>query len=457
MSGSLSLRGDISPVKFAILAPLVLFSQHLLAAIAFELSGTSLLTDTSFWLLPLRRLTLLPSLPAWAAALTFAYSLLVAWCLAILCFRRASRSRLGFALTALAVIPGFQLLAVALLAVMPIGGKLFPSTAEPDSVRLDQTTEPARDIAHILQGLLAGVSIIVAAVVVSALTFGAYGWGLFVATPFFVGLTTAYIANRKNPLPRGETLHLVIGAGCLGTLALLMFALEGLMCILIIAPLAAVVALFGGWLGRTAALHRHGKERPIMSLALLPALFALEAASPPATPIDAIQTIEIDAPPSVVWTVLTSSQPIRVDPGLVGRSGLAFPVAGRLHGNAVGAERIGQFSTGLAQERVTAWTPGRVLAFQVLSQPPAMEEMSPWRRVYAPHVTGYFDTSEMRYDLTAAGGSKTRLTLSAKHILRIDPVLYWAPIAKWAVHQNIQRVLLDVQTKAETARHRRNT
>jgi hypothetical protein len=246
---------------------------------------------------------------------------------------------------------------------------------------------------------------------------------------------------------------LVMASGALGTLALLMLALEGFMCILLVAPLAAGAAAVGGAIGRAAALARNARDKPLLSLALLPAVFAMEAAIPPAVPITARETIDISAPPLRVWLALTSEEPIASPPGLVGKAGLAFPIRGRLTGQGVGAERLGLFSTGEARERVTVWVPGRTLAFKVLSQPPAMEEMSPWRRVHAPHLTGYFDTSETRFDLTPLSGGGTRLTLHASHILRLDPVLYWEPVARWAIHQNISRVLEDLRSKAEAGLH----
>ena len=111
--------------------------------------------------------------------------------------------------------------------------------------------------------------------------------------------------------------------------------------------------------------------------------------------------------------------------------------------------RIGSFSTGKAVERVTEWRPGRTLAFRVISQPPAMEEMSPYRRVHAPHLVGYFETDETRFALAPIAGGRTRLTISAEHRLRIDPVPYWQPIARLAIRDNVDRVLRDVAIKAE--------
>ena len=433
-----SFTGEIAPGTYVAGAAALLLSQHLAVALAFKVTGARLLYDTEFWLLPLRRLAQMPGLATWAAALAFALSLAIAWGLAMLSFRRAARSGSGYALAALSVVPAIQFAAVGLLALMPVP----PADREPKP-------EAGSKVSHILQGVLAGVAIIVLAVLVSAVMFGAYGWGLFVMTPFLVGLTTAYLANRRVPLEPRQTLPLVMAAAGLGTLALVMLALEGIFCILLAAPLGALVAVAGGALGRAAALAGQRRGKPLMSVALLPAVFALEAAMPPALPIAVHETIDISAPPSAVWHALTSSDPIASPPGLIAQAGFAYPVRGRLIGAGVGAERLGEFSTGTARERVTAWTPGRRLAFTILTQPPVMEEMSPYRRVHAPHVSGYFETTSTSFELEPLPGGGTRLTVRASHVLRLDPVLYWEPMARWAIHENVARVLRSIKEKAE--------
>ena len=85
----------------------------------------------------------------------------------------------------------------------------------------------------------------------------------------------------------------------------------------------------------------------------------------------------------------------------------------------------------------------------MLSQPPTMAEMSPYEHVHAPHVNGYFETGETRFELVPLGAGRTKLTIMAAHRLRIDPVIYWEPIAEWAARNNTRRVLRDVRSKAE--------
>ena len=75
--------------------------------------------------------------------------------------------------------------------------------------------------------------------------------------------------------------------------------------------------------------------------------------------------------------------------------------------------------------------------------------MSPYRQLHTPHLIGYFDTGETRFDLVALPNGDTRLTARADHVLRIDPGLYWEPIARWAIKQNVGRVLADVRREAK--------
>ena len=359
------LSGSVRALQYTLFAPALLFSQHLAVWAIFRLSGTPFQSDAMFWLLPLRRLIELPVISPWTSALTFAFSLFVAWGLAVLSYRRAGQSGFGFVLAALSIIPGVQLAAVIGLAVLPTRSAI--AAPPPTGVNM----------AHVLQGVLAGMAIIVFAVLLSAVTFGSYGWGLFVATPFFVGLTTAYLANRDVALPPGKTMPLVLLASGLGVLALLMFALEGFMCIILIIPLGAMVAAVGGAVGRKLADIGHQRGRPLLSVAILPLVCLAEAAMPPSVKITTHETIDIAAAPSVVWQALISDAPIADKPQIVALAGFAYPVRGRLLGQGVGAVRLGEFSTGTAQERVTSWEPGKRLAFVVVNQPAMMEEMSP--------------------------------------------------------------------------------
>jgi hypothetical protein len=332
-----SFEGRVSPLVYVQVAPLLLLSQNLMVALCFHLGGVALKADAWFWLLPLRRLAQMPGLTATQAAIVFVLAFVVAWLLAALSFRRATWSGSGRRLSAFAIFPAFQIIVVAVLAVWPRR-----------SAEIQAAPDDSVNLAYVMEGVLAGVAILVAAVLLSALMLGAYGWGLFIATPFVVGMTTGFIVNRRAPQSGARTMSHVLAAGALGGLALLMLALEGFMCILLVAPLGLAAAALGGAFGRALAMFGQGGRKPLMSVAVLPALFVLEASMPPATAIDTQESIDIAASPAVVWRAITSEEPIGLSPGLPGLSGLAYPVRSRLMGEGIGATRLGVFSTGTA-------------------------------------------------------------------------------------------------------------
>jgi hypothetical protein len=437
-----NFTGRISPLRYALTAPLLLLLQHLAVALCYRWHGALLKLDYTFWLLPLRRLANMPGLTSATAATCFALGFLVAWGLAVMSFRRASWSIRGHWLSLFSIFPAIQTAVVVVLGVMP---RRWDSDEPSDVDRID--------LADVLQGVIAGVAIVVAAVLISALTLGAYGWGLFVTTPLVVGMTTGYIANRSILRNKANTASYVMLAGALGGMALLMLALEGLVCILLIAPLRIVAARLGGAIGRAIARVGHRRGTPLMSVAVLPMLFALEAAMPPAVPIGTSETVEIAAPPEAVWRVITSDTPIGLSPslpGLAGLAGLSYPVRGPFLGEGVGARRLGVFSTGTAQEQVTAWEPSRLLAFTVLSQPPAMEKMSPYRHVRAPHLYGYVVTGDTRYVLTPTSRAGTRLTLQATTVYTLIQSLIFnrSHDGRFA---NVRRVLESAKLQAEAS------
>ena len=111
--------------------------------------------------------------------------------------------------------------------------------------------------------------------------------------------------------------------------------------------------------------------------------------------------------------------------------------------------RHGEFSTGTAIERVTEWVPNRKLAFVVLNDVPAMRELSPYRHVHAPHVVGYFRTISTSFELLQHPDGRTEIIERTSHELKLDPILYWLPLARWVIHANNARILAHIMRQAE--------
>jgi len=125
------------------------------------------------------------------------------------------------------------------------------------------------------------------------------------------------------------------------------------------------------------------------------------------------------------------------------------PSGGEIIGEGVGATRRGEFYTGVALERVTEWLPNRKLAFVVVVDVPSMRELSLYRHVHAPHVTGYFTSTSTSFELVPRADGGTEIIERTAHELKLEPALHWLPMARWIVALNNARVLSHIRRQAE--------
>jgi hypothetical protein len=302
----------------------------------------------------------------------------------------------------------------------------------------------------VVLGLTVGGVLALFSVAIGVLVLGVYGFGVFFVAPFFVGLAAGYLVNRRVDFGRGNTVLVVGGTTLVSAIAILATALEGVVCIVMAAPLAFGLAVVGGMLGRRWARRSRGATaHGFVGFAVLPVFFAVESMVIGTGSFGVLSSIEVHADESRVWAALLHMGDIREQPSLPFQLGVSYPLGAELRGEGVGAIRHGRFSTGIAVERVTAWHPGRELALEVLSEPPSMRELSPYEHVHAPHVRGYFTTRSFSFRLESLPGGRTHLVLESDHSLRLEPRAYWMELARLAVAQNYDRVLRHIKHEAE--------
>jgi uncharacterized membrane protein YhaH (DUF805 family) len=446
MSWLFSFKGKIRPLPYALLCLALFVSQHLLVAGVLRAFGQPLEPDPWFLVIPLRSLSLRAIVifdrsAGFIEILVLVYFLIVAWALSSLAFRRAADAGVSEWIAAYAFVPVIQIPVILFLSVIP--SRRQAELAPEEVVPARPTWVPAA------QGVIAGIGLTLFAVAVGALVFRSYGFGMFVISPFVVGATTGYFANRHGEIDASRSVHLVLCATALGGIALIGFALEGAVCIVMAAPLGVVAALAGGALGRGIALStKRSPAETVSAVALLPLVFALESAFPPTASFDTSETIVVEAPPELVWRAIIQMAPMDAPPALPFRLGVAYPLGGEIIGEGVGAVRRGEFSTGTAIEQVTEWIAQRKLTFVVLNDVPSMRELSPYQHVHAPHVVGYFRTTSTSFELLPQPGGQTQIVERTSHELKLDPVFYWLPLARWMVHENNARVLAHIRGQA---------
>lgn len=289
--------------------------------------------------------------------------------------------------------------------------------------------------------------------------FKAYGLLLFVAVPLLGGLVANTIytwrADPDEPRPGLLASLVTVVLAALSTLALLVAsALEGLICVLMAAPLALVMALAGALLGNSLGrlISRRNSGRVLSVLVLLyPAGQALEARYPaPAPPHLVVTRQRINARPERVWQVLT--RPVQYPPevGWLFRAGVAYPTRTALEVSPDGRRELRcAYSQGAARLPVTGWLPGRELTFRVPETPAPMQELSPYPRIHAPHLHGYFRVLRGSFRLLPQPDGGTVLEATTEYQHSIAPSSYWQLWSEYLLDDMHQRVLTAIQTQAE--------
>jgi uncharacterized membrane protein YhaH (DUF805 family) len=314
------------------------------------------------------------------------------------------------------------------------------------------TVELPVSVRAALLGVLASVGVGVGMTLLSVYGLRTYGTALFFLTPFAMGAVTAALYNAKAPRRMFDTLVLTTVATALTGSILLLFAIEGLICLAMAFPIALAIALVGAIVGRAIATSSHGSaSRAAFVIAALPLAAAGEAKMVAPELHDVTTSIDIEAPPEVVWTHVVGFSDLPEPPGWLHRLGIAYPMRARISGEGVGAVRRCEFSTGPFVEPITDWEPPRRLAFDVVKQPPSMTEWSPYAHVNAPHLEGYMTSKGGEFRLERLPGGRTRLDGTTHYTLAIYPELYWRPYAEVLLHGIHARVLRHIKRLSEAA------
>jgi hypothetical protein len=281
-----------------------------------------------------------------------------------------------------------------------------------------------------------------------------YGWGLFVALPFCLGLFSVLIYGYHGPRNFWSCMGVSLFSVALLGFALLALAIEGAICLAMAAPIGVVLAMIGGALGYFIQRRPSGKEGlPATALGVIlfaPLLMGAEAVAPPVAPLLEVRTpIEINAPPEIVWkhVVEFAELPPPSDP--LFRLGIAYPTRAVIEGSGAGAVRRCKFSTGDFVEPIQVWQEPRLLRFSVASQPAPMQEWTPYREIHPPHLSGFLVSEQGQFLLTAQSPSRTRLEGTTWYRHNMWPAAYWQVWSDFIIHRIHLRVLQHIKRLAE--------
>ncbi len=382
-----------------------------------------------------------PAAPPWFWLALAAWALPFLWIGVSMTLRRVLDARRSPWLSLLFFVPVMNWMLMVFLCL---------AKARPGQIVPADFVQDTRRVRAAIQGVAAGVGIGAVSLALYLLWFKAYNAAVFLGTPFTMGAAAGYLYNRSGPKPR--TVALGALTVIIAALATLLFALEGALCVGMALPIALPLGMLGAKVGELIAQERR-ESTPATALLLLVLPFsnAIDARllKPPLREV--LTSIEIDAPPQLVWPQVVGFADIEEPPQWFFRLGIAYPVRARLEGHGVGAVRRCEFSTGAFVEPITAWEEPSRLAFEVRSQPPPLHEWSPYQRVHAQHLLETLRSRSGEFRLVALASGRTRLEGRTFYQLSMEPQTYWAFFSDLLIHQIHQRVLTHIAAEVSSA------
>lgn len=284
-----------------------------------------------------------------------------------------------------------------------------------------------------------------------------YGWGLFVGTPFMMGFFSALIYSLPRKRTFGACAFSALLSVLLVAIAMLGLAFEGVICLLMAAPIAIVLAIVGaffGWLVQRDrwVSPRHQGQLYAYAWVLMPLLLIQDGKRAGPMPlVPATTSCKISAPVEKVWQHVLGFGDLLPPQEKIFQLGIAYPMRARLEGQGVGAVRYCEFSTGAFVEPITVWEENRRLGFDVLSQPHPMREWSPYANVHPAHLEGFFRSRRGEFRLTQLPDGQTLLEGTTWYEQDIWPQVYWRPWSNYLIHEIHGRVLAHIKHEAESA------
>jgi len=408
----------------------------------------------NYWV-PVRdvaRITQLPRSEAAFLAPMVALSLPFIWIGITMTIKRLRSAALPPPLVALFFIPFLNLFFFLLLCLLP----------ERSLTPADQSAQPPRWARILPAGALgcAAVSLLitvpvgVATAVLGARVLMNYGWGMFVALPFTLGFTAALIFSARQP----RSMAACTGVACLSVVllgaALLGLVFEGMVCIVMTIPLALPLAAFGGICAYGVQKYRRLQEDGPVFIAILllvaPGVQWLEhAMARPSSVFVVRSSIEVQAPPEKVWREVIAFTEIPPPTELMFRAGIAYPIRAEMFGTGPGAERRCVFSTGAFVEPIQIWDAPHRLKFSVTSNPPPMQEWTPYSHADPPHLHGFLVSEGGQFLLTPLPNGGTRLEGTTWYRHGLWPSAYWRLWSDEIIHRIHLRVLRHIRDESE--------
>lgn len=258
-----------------------------------------------------------------------------------------------------------------------------------------------------------------------------YGWGLFVILPFCIGIAGGLTAKPEDALKGILNSLLVL------FLVILVTAVEGVVCLLLMLPIFGLAVGIGFLIGRPirrAFLARYNKLRvQLIPLVLFLSVVSVEnqVSEPEEVIYEVSSEIILPYSPIEVYDAIKSVDTLIAEKPFLMRLDLPVPQKCILEKEEVGALRICYFEGGRIIERITELEPGKILKMDVIDY----------------ELTGreWLGFKEAIYYFEPIGASSCKMTRISTYTTDLYPRPYWEPLERIGIEQEHEYVFRNLQ------------
>lgn len=280
---------------------------------------------------------------------------------------------------------------------------------------------------------------------------GFYNYGLFLFVPFLMGFTSGTISCWKESRPRATIWVSAVLQCILASIALLVFGIEGMVCIVMAMPLVYPFVALGGFIARSMMDSYRTNPRILVTTA--PVIVALGVGSNAYNPGFVTKTesttIIVDAPPEKIWPYLFELSDLPEPEQWIFKTGIAYTKGTRSGGRNVGDARKCLLTTGVMNETITELVPNRYMRFDVHNTPPSIKEQNPFYDIHPRHETGCFKVHWGEFKLEPISGGRTRFTGTSTYSYNIFPAEYWGLWTDTVAEQIHVRMMGEIKQRVE--------
>lgn len=297
------------------------------------------------------------------------------------------------------------------------------------------------------------ITLIVSAILgyVSIGIFKEYGWTIFLVIPFIIGFLPPFINGKLSKISKKESYNLSFITLGIVLIGLLIFAIEGMICIAMSLPLIALLVWLGSYIGFKANFGKwiNPTNTTIGLLIICISSMSFDYINEPENLIPVRTKVIVNSNIESVWENVVTFDKIDKPIDWIFKTGISYPTDATIKGTGVGAIRYCNFTTGSFVEPITTWNEPNLLQFDVKEQPIPMNEFNPFWDIHPPHLDGYFKSYKGQFKLTKIGENQTELEGTTWYKVDITPEIYWKTWSDFIIHRIHERVLNHIKLETE--------